>query len=159
MKKESLNTIFDYNDGQLFWKVERNGTKGIGSLAGCLDRNGYVVVCFDGKPRKAHRIIYTMHFGEIPEGKEIDHENLIRTDNRIENLRIANHGQNQQNGKKYKNNTSGFKGVYYYPPDRWRARISVNNKDICLGFYSTKEEAASAYQEGANRLHKQFANY
>lgn len=43
-----------------------------------------------------------------------------------------------------KNNTSGYRGVTF-ESGKWRARIRANNIDISIGTYSTKEEAAIAY--------------
>ena len=42
------------------------------------------------------------------------------------------------------NNTSGYKGVNLHK-ETWRARITVDYKEIHLGTFSTPEEAAEAY--------------
>ena len=44
-----------------------------------------------------HRIIWETFKGEIPEGMQIDHINTIRTDNRLENLRLVTHKANMNN--------------------------------------------------------------
>ena len=42
--------------------------------------------------------------------------------------------------------TSGYKGVSCFKlTDKWRATIVVNRKQISLGYYETKEEAALVY--------------
>lgn len=41
--------------------------------------------------------------------------------------------------------------------DRWRTRISLNGKRICIGDYGTAEEAARAYDRAARELHGEFA--
>lgn len=153
-----IKELFTYQDGHLMWKVKRNGTNGIGSIAGCIDPQNYVVICVERKYRKAHRLIYIFHFGAIPEGFEIDHIDTIRHNNKIENLRLANHSQNQQNGRKYKNNTSGHKGVFFYPPNKWRARIGVNGKYKSLGLYQNFDAACIAYQNASRQFHNQFSN-
>ena len=43
----------------------------------------------------------------------VDHINGIRTDNRLENLRMVTHQQNRQNLGMCKNNTSGYKYICY----------------------------------------------
>ena len=55
-----------------------------------------------------HRMMAEAFLGEIPKGYQVDHINRIRTDNRIENLRIVTTFENQRNranncefGKKY----------------------------------------------------------
>ena len=53
---------------------------------------------------------------DCPKGLEVDHINLNTLDNRMCNLRIVTHQQNQCNQPVQKNNTSGVSGVSYYPP-------------------------------------------
>lgn len=90
---------------------------------------------------------------------QIDHINGNTLDNRKCNLRICNNSENQMNRKTNKNNTSGFKGVYSnnskkYP---WKAVIGANSKRIYLGQFKIKEDAATAYNEAAVKLHGFFA--
>lgn len=47
--------------------------------------------------RKVHRVLWETMIGEIPEGMVIDHINTIRTDNRLENLRVATLKENSNN--------------------------------------------------------------
>ena len=56
-----------------------------------------------------------------PKGYMIDHINGNTLDNRKENLRICTNKQNIRNSGKYKNNTSGFKGVTW-SYGKWNAR-------------------------------------
>ena len=44
----------------------------------------------DKKLRMEHDVVWEDEFGTIPEGYEIHHRNGIKTDNRIENLRLKN---------------------------------------------------------------------
>ena len=47
-----------------------------------------------------------------------------------------------------KQNTSGYKGVSFHKASsKWRASISLNSKKKHLGFFTTKEEAALAYNK------------
>ncbi len=57
---------------------------------------GYVRFKLNGKLKFAHRVIWEMFNGKIPEGKVIDHINGIKDDNRIENLRLTTQRQNVQ---------------------------------------------------------------
>jgi len=41
--------------------------------------------------------------------------------------------------------------------NKWVAQIKVNYKNIWLGYYDNKEEAAAAYQAAATKYHKEFA--
>lgn len=67
-----------------------------------LDKKGYcrVHVSSGRKNQKflsVHRLVYETFIGKIPEGLEIDHINAIRSDNRLENLRVVTHKENANN--------------------------------------------------------------
>lgn len=90
--------------------------------------------------------------------EEVDHINGNGLDNRRSNLRICNHSENQRNGKKYKNNTTGYKGVSWHKQHKkYYAKIRVNNKDIFLGLFLNPEDAARAYNKAAIIFHGEFA--
>jgi hypothetical protein len=106
------------------------------------DKDGYIVFKINGKMFKAHRVAYFLIHGEWP--NQVDHINRITSDNRAENIRCASQGQNNQNRKIAKNNTSGTVGVRLQKYGKWRAYIYHNKKSIYLGEYITFEEALSA---------------
>ena len=102
-----------------------------------------------------HRVIMN-----APDGMEVDHINGEELDNRKENLRICTRSENVRNVGKYRNNTSGFKGVSFDAEKvtrKWRALIQVDKKLISLGRYATPEEAARVYDEAAKKYHGKFA--
>lgn len=75
-------------------------------------RNGYVRYRLDGKQYSAHRLVYQMFVGEIPNGYVIDHINGNRSDNRLENLRCITQSENMYNAQK--NGHKGQKKVAQY---------------------------------------------
>ena len=166
------NKYFEYcpNNGLLRWRprpesdfinksqYKRWGTKFVGQPPGSMYPTGYVSIKLYGKPHLAHRIIWQMNHGEIPDGFQIDHINGNPRDNRISNLRLATHTENTRNRKLSKYNTSGYKGVSHSPVGkRWRSRIRIGTKRIGLGSYDNIEDAAAAYAEAAKRYHGEFA--
>lgn len=135
--------VFDYENGHLMWKMSNRGVKA-GSVAGSKNPHGYIDVMVNRRSFKAHRIIWEMHNGVIPDGLEIDHINRQRHDNRIENLRVVSRHQNMKNKSVYANNTSGVSGVGLMQ-GKWRVRIS--NKQI--GVFDTFEEAVKVRKQAA----------
>lgn len=82
-------------------------------------------------------------------GLVVDHINNNKLDNRRENLRHVSSSFN--NGRtKGKGASSGYKGVSYYKRNRkYQVQIRTNGKQIALGYYHSKEEAARVYDEAA----------
>lgn len=140
-----LDDIFEYDCGALKWKARRYSNAMAGHNAGTVRPDGYLQVSLFGKTQLVHRVIWEMHNGPIPDGMEIDHINHDRLDNRIENLRIVSRQENSVNLSKRIDNTSGIVGVSWSKRmGKWRARISVNKKEISLGFFSDINDAGRA---------------
>ncbi len=116
------------------------------------DRHMYIQ---NVKGKKLHDYLIS-----CPKGYEVDHINLDTLDNRLCNLRIVTHQQNQINQPLQKNNTSGVSGVSYYPPrKKFRARIKVGQHDIHLGYYDSFEEAVQARNIGMSCMFGEFGRY
>jgi len=147
--------VFEYKKGELFWKIKIKKAKP-GMVAGGRDSYGYRTTTYKCRTYKVHRIIWEIHFGEIPKNKVIDHIN-----GRIENLRIANFKENNHNRKVSKRSKSGFKGVFpchrNTPNKPWMALIMSNGKRFFIGAFKTKEEANEAYKAAAEKYHKSFS--
>ena len=83
----NIKDIFDYKDGELIWKINRIGNKGIGSIAGtCSDR--YKKVVYKQKAYLVHRLIWVWHNGDIDKNMVIDHRDNNGFNNKIENLKL-----------------------------------------------------------------------
>ena len=149
------NEIFSYSDGNLIWeRVNRNRYNKPGDIAGRLNpTNGYLYVKVNQEVRSVHNIIWEMHNGKVPDDMEIDHINHIRTDNRIENLRIVSHQQNAMNMSKTLRNTSGVVGVSWCKmKGKWYAYIKKDGVMHNLGRYTNFEDAALARASAEKRL-------
>lgn len=151
--------IFSYSDGTLKWKVRPARRMKIGDADGYMKDYGYMRVRCRGGQYYVHRIIWEMHNGHIPKGMEVDHINHVRTDNRIENLRLVSRLENCKNRKLNSNNTSGFNGVSWSKSDgKWLAYIYINKKRIRLGLFSDISKAIAA-REKANLSHQFHKNH
>lgn len=134
----------------LRWTVSRVGVTA-GNVAGCTvtkkDGRRVCHVMFSRKLYFAHRIIWELHNGAIPDGMEIDHINGDSTDNRIENLRLATREVNTRNRKKFRNNTSGSAGVSSqerWGTINWRASWRDENGKLCSKSYSERKYGPAA---------------
>lgn len=118
----------------------------------CLGPRGeYAQTNINRIPVKMHRLIL-----DFPE-QEIDHINGNSLDNRKQNLRVCDHVQNSKNKMKYKNNTSGFKGVYFSKTlNKFITYVTNNYKKIYFGMFNTAEEALIVYKNKSQELYKEF---
>jgi hypothetical protein len=112
------------------------------------------------KTVKVHKLVANA-FLLNPEHKVcIDHINGVRTDNKMNNLRFASHSQNSQNKSISSNNISGTTGVSFHrSTNKWCAKIGLNNKQIHIGLYETKDEAIQARIYKANQLYGVFVHH
>ena len=161
-----LEEVFQINPASpsgLSWRNSNGYKIKAGSNAGCLNKKGYWVVGLkiNGKNKllSVHRIIYFMHTKANVDGRIIDHIDLNKSNNNINNLRLANLNENKWNQKKSTiKTTSKYKGVHWCNRDKkWIATICCNGKRGALGYYETEEQAAHAYNKEALKLHGEFA--
>ena len=155
MNQEVVKALFDYRDGGLYWRRDRGSNARAGNRAGRLLPTGYRSIHVSGRRHQEHRLIYLWHHGVLP--AQVDHINRIKSDNRIENLRAADHSRNQMNTAS-RGNQSGFRGVKFVPKTgKWAARIYRNGKEIRIGTFASPEEASDAYRAEARRIFGDFA--
>jgi len=110
--------------------------------------NGYIRITRNGK-HLAHRLAWEYVYGKIPEGKQIDHIDGDKKNNRIFNLRLVEPFENSQNKK----NSSQYKGVKKLGDNRFIALLKLKGKEIYLGSYSTYKKAHEVYINKKKELH------
>lgn len=156
LTKEVLHEIFEYRDGDLYWKI-KVANKKVGDKAGTLDKF-YKRVSIKDRYYSIHRVIFIMFYGYAP--NIIDHIDGNGFNNRIENLREATPSQNQWNRKLGKNNSSGVKGVSYDSKrKKYCASSYLDKKSKNIGRFNTLDEAKNALKEFRLKHHGEFAKY
>ena len=176
--QDFLKSILDYNPdtGIFTWKsrlpemfkndkhdslhnCRKWNARYAGINAGSLNDRGYLEIGIGISKRRyrAHILAWVYIYGEWP-SDGIDHIDGDKTNNSINNLRMANQSQNAANSKTPKTNKSGYKGVYYDAwGDRYRAKIVLKGKRIYLGSFDLPEEAYQAYCRAAQKIFGEFA--
>lgn len=158
LTRDLVDSLFEYRNGVLYWKVNRGPVKTAGRVAGGRSVRGYQHIRIGKQIHKRHRLVFLLHHGYLPQC--VDHINGDVNDDRIENLRASTLSQNMHNQGVRKTNTSGIKGVSWYPRyNKWRACLTVDRKMTTVGYFLTKEEAGEAVREARAKLHGEFANH
>ena len=153
-----FSEYFEYKDGNLYWKRMLSKRNPIGKIAGSTNASGYRQVQLMGKHYLQHRVVWEMFNGAIPDGLQIDHINGNKSDNKIENLRLATHSENQANKGYTKRNSTGFKGVSLIKSrNKYQATICVNSKNINLGSFKCPTSAYFAYVKASKKYQKEFS--
>lgn len=159
LTQDLLQALFSYQpDGQLLRKVTTNPRAPAHGYSGSPNKAGYLRTRVLGKLYYNHHLVWFLHHGSWPSA--LDHINGNRADNRLENLRICNQQQNMRNATKRADSKTGVKGVgWREDKQKYRARIVVNGKEICLGHFVTLDEARSAVQAARTTHHGEFARH
>lgn len=158
LNQKDLLEKFQYLDGKLLIKKCYRKNK-IGSEAGHCGNNGYWVVNFNDDQYLAHRIIFFIHHGYLPE--LIDHIDRDKLNNRIENLRECTRSQNALNKNLHKNADTKYYGLIfmnYNKQPKYIVKIRINGKVRFFGSYISEIEAVLVYNREAVRHHGEFAN-
>ncbi|WP_161594461.1 HNH endonuclease [Pantoea agglomerans] len=157
---ELVRHLFNYDPatGCFYWTENVRLSPLKGKKAGTHNKaNGYVTLNIRRKNYLAHRIAWLYMTGSFPNG-DIDHIDGNRANNCFSNLREATRSQNMANLRGNAKNTSGFKGVRFVARvKRWSAEITANHKRYHLGYFSSIEDAAMAYNNAAIKHFGEFA--
>lgn len=155
--QELLFALFEYRqDGTLWRKIKTNPRAPAHAPSGSPNKAGYLRTRIAGRLYYNHHLVWFWHHGAWP--KALDHINGDKADNRLQNLRLCNQTQNMQNAAKRKDNRTGVKGVDWRPAkNKYRARLVVSGKEMCLGHFDTLEEATKAVCVARAMYHGEFS--
>jgi hypothetical protein len=145
---EEIREYIDYNPetGECVWKKKSSPSAKAGDSVGSTHAKGYIRVRFRRTDYLAHRVAWYLHHWEDPGDKQVDHINGNRSDNRISNLRLATHQENQHNNHRL--------GVHYNKNwKKWAAQITLDGKQKHLGTWDCPLMAGLAYKDAKRQLH------
>ena len=137
---ELLKETFEYNSktGELIRKKN-------GRVCNTRSTKGYFVVKCKGPMYQVSRICYYLHTGVEPGALFIDHIDQDPTNNRIDNLRLADNALNQSNIRQQKGYT------YEDNPRRrkspWHMTLMHKGRRVVSKYYSCPLLARLAYVE------------
>lgn len=145
---------YEPETGVFTWAVKGRGIS-LGSVAGSKTNEGYwqIKLCF--KSYRAHRLAWFLSYGVWPL-MGLDHINGDKLDNRLEKLREATHSLNMQNKRQAMSNNKscGLLGASWNKQhERWQAALMVDKKRRHLGYFSSAEDAHSAYLAEKRLMH------
>jgi hypothetical protein len=133
-------------DGQLYKKV------------GCANPDGYINVGFKRKYYAAHRLVFLLNHGFLPE--VVDHIDGDPTNNKISNLRAATKSTNALNRGPRVDNKLGIKNVCWSKlRKKWVVNININKKKTQIGYFEDLELAELVAIEARNKYHGEFAKH
>ena len=147
----TIQKVFEYKDGALHWRKT-------GKKAGTTHHTGYIQIGFEHKQYNAHRLIFMLHHGWVPD--VIDHVDNDRSNNKIENLRPATWSQNLQNMRLRPSNKSGYKNVSWCTTKKkWAVQLSIKGRQTNLGRFDDLEFADLVATEARDKYHGAFARH
>ena len=142
--QEELHALFEYSPttGLFTYKTQPNFRIKIGSVAGSINKNGYRLIQINKKSYKASRLVWMYVYGEDPSDLTVDHIDKNRSNDAINNLRLATYSQQLFNRAEWGKST-GIRGV------RYNQKTDTYSAVICFGGLNTSKQFDTAEEAQA----------
>jgi len=133
------------------WSEERDGCL---VYAGKLNYAGYARIYTPDGPRYAHRLVYQIAHGPVPDEMRVDHMCHNRACIRLDHLQLVTQKQNCENAKGANaRNATGVRGVYWSKSHkRFIAQVKHNQVSHHVGSFRDLAEAEAAVIAKRNEL-------
>lgn len=160
LTQQRLKELLHYDPEAGVWTwtalAKRHGGR-FNSTAGWRDKRGRLYISVDGEDYASHRLAYFYMNGAWAIGG-IDHRDTNPSNDRWDNLRVANQSQNIANSKKKAGTLCSLKGASFdRARNMWRAQITKNYRVIFLGRFRSEQAAHAAYCRAAMEIFGEFA--
>jgi hypothetical protein len=136
MTQQELQQVVIYCNGALYWRTHQFQSL-VGRKLGSLCKGGTYRRVYIGCEMFEHHVVWFYHTGNLV--RNLDHINRDGTDNRIENLRLADKVAQTANRRTI--------SVRKTKCGRYEARVQVAGKRVSLGSFATQEAAEAAYKQ------------
>lgn len=147
------NNIIYFNNGII---IDQHDLKLLKDRTPYVMKTGQAAIKVKGIHKKLHRLFMNTLDPKI----QVDHINGNQLDNRRSNLRCCNNQLNSRNRSNRINSRVPYKGVTVTKEDNYMARIQIDiDVRLCLGTYTTPEEAALIYDQAALLYFGTFAKF
>lgn len=158
IKSSSIDGVLCSTNGEIVITPKQSCVKPVNLekiTRGQLGKRGYYVIqTEDKKLHYVHRLIAEAFIGESR--LAVNHINGIKTDNSLKNLEYVDSKTNSIHAKIFiKNKKKAYKHNINCK-NLWYSRITVDGKDVYLGSFKTKKDAAKAYDEAEARYLSEY---
>lgn len=115
---------------------------------------GYGQVHYEKPAQRAHRVVYMLLVGTIPDGAQLDHTCFNRACVNPDHLRPVTHKQNHEHLQgAYSNSKSGRRGVHWNKVvSKWQVEVVSNGRKHFGGRFHDLDEADLAARALRNKL-------
>lgn len=114
----------------LRWKISESTKIRKDMQAGRIcSTSGYGRITWRGSTEYIHNVVWKLFHGNVPENHVVDHIDLDKSNNSIDNLRVCTIAENNRNTAIKSTNKTGVKGLFWDKYNNcWRGTVTINGK-------------------------------